>query len=190
MAFDNLDEIEPEVEEAGPPPEEASNKTFLIVAGVLGGIMLLSLLFLAGFALLKYPDVQSQRRTQEAEALALNAERDMAVQQTAQAKAFTNTPTRTLPPPTATMLPPTNTPVVVLPSATPTTGIDPRTATVAALLTQAAAAATQTPASPTVAVTQLPDSGFFDDMGAPGLLAMAGLLVGIIFVARRLRTAY
>jgi hypothetical protein len=190
MAFDNMDDVEPDVEEAGPPPEESNNRTFLIVAGVLGGIMLLSLLFLAGFALLKYPDVQSQRKTQEAEALALAKDAELAVSLTAEAREVTATPTRTLPPPTATPLPPTATLVVAqVASPTPTTGFDPRTATVAALLTQAAAAETQTPVSPTVAVTQLPESGFFDEVGAPGLLAMAALLVGVIFVARRLRTA-
>jgi uncharacterized protein (TIGR03382 family) len=188
MAFENMDEIEPDVEEAGPPPEEANNRTFLIVAGVLGGIMLLSLLFLAGFALLRFPDVQRQRNTAEAEAMILGTEAAIAVRQTTEARVLTRTPTPTNTP-TVTPLPPTPTLVVAQPaSPTPTFGPDPRTATVAALLTQAAAAQQITP-TPTVAVTQLPDGGFFDDVGAPGLMALALLLVGVIFAARRLRTA-
>lgn len=188
MAFDNMDEIEPDVEEAGPPPEEANNRTFLIVAGVLGGIMLLSLLFLAGFAFLRFPEVQRQKSTEEARAMFLSTEAAVANRQTAEARVFTLTPTQTSTS-TATPLPPTPTPVVALPaSPSPTFGPDPRTATVAALLTQAAAAQQVTP-SPTLAVTQLPDGGFFDDVGAPGLMAMAVFLVGVIFAARRLRTA-
>jgi hypothetical protein len=37
------------------PPEESSNRTFLIAAGVLGGIVLLSIACLAGYALLILP---------------------------------------------------------------------------------------------------------------------------------------
>ena len=33
------------------PPEESSNRTFLIAAGILGGIVLLSIACLAGYAL-------------------------------------------------------------------------------------------------------------------------------------------
>ena len=54
----------------------------------------------------------------------------------------------------------------------------------AALFTQQAAnALTITPVS-----TGLPDTGFMDNAGIPGLVALAASLVLVIFLARRLRT--
>ena len=63
-----------------------------------------------------------------------------------------------------------------------------RTQTVAALLTQVggtqpAAEATAVPA------TALPDTGFADDIGLPGLVGLAFLLLIIVFSIRRLRTS-
>jgi hypothetical protein len=37
--------------------------------------------------------------------------------------------------------------------------------------------------------TALPDTGFIDDVGAPGLAVMAMALVIVILLARRLRTS-
>ena len=51
------------------PPEESSNRTFLIVAGILGGIVLLSLACLAVYALVILP--QQQRAVQASEENAL-----------------------------------------------------------------------------------------------------------------------
>jgi hypothetical protein len=67
-------------------------------------------------------------------------------------------------------------------TASPT--IDPYTATVAALLTQAAIV-TRTPL---VTSTGLPTSGFADEVGLPGMVIVAFVLVLIIFLSRRLRT--
>ena len=53
--------------------------------------------------------------------------------------------------------------------------------------TQAAQELLTQTATPTA--TGLPDTGFADDVGAPTLLAMAGLLILVIFVARRLRAS-
>jgi cytoskeletal protein RodZ len=188
MAFENMDDIDPGVEEAGPPPEESSNKPFLIVAGILGGIMLLSLLCLAAYAFLRFPTIQAQRSTQAAEAVMLSTDAAISVRQTADAKKVTATytPTTTS---TATPEPPTATMVVAMAAtktATPA-GPDPRTATVSALLTQAAAVETT---APVITATVLPQSGFADEVGMPGMLALAGLMVGLIFVARRMRTAH
>jgi hypothetical protein len=55
---------------------------------------------------------------------------------------------------------------------------------VAFLLTLAAQTQTVTPTT-----TALPDTGFADDFGVPGLLAMAFVLVAVIFLVRRMRTA-
>jgi hypothetical protein len=48
---------------------------------------------------------------------------------------------------------------------------------------QAALATTQ------AAATELPGTGFADDVGIPGLLALAAIFVVVIFLVRRLRTA-
>jgi hypothetical protein len=160
-----------------PPPEESSNRTFLIAAGILGGIVLLSIACLAGYALLILP---SQRSTQQQAATA------QAVQNLQVEQALTAT-SQALAVPTATStLPPTQTPVVAQATATviiATNTSDPATATVAAALTQAAQAQlTHIPTS-----TALPGTGFADEYGAPGLVVMGLALIGVIFLARRLR---
>jgi len=186
MAFENSD-VEPEVEEAGPPPEESNNRTFLIVAGILGGIMLLTLICIVAFALLR-PLITGggNQATQAAEINLQNTEIARGVTQTAVSRLIRPTSTATTRP--TDTIAPTNTRVVAEATATQASGSAARTATVAALLTQAATAAQTMTPEPTS--TRLPTSGFADDVGAPGLLAMAVLLVGVIFLARRLRTAH
>jgi hypothetical protein len=190
MAFDNLNDIEPGLEEAEPPPAETSNRSFLIVAGILGAIMLMSLLVLAVFAFTRVVPLQRQRAAETAQAIAFHStEVARSVGATSIAKAWTATFTPTEPA-TATPLPPTNTPVVVVQAtSTATSGPDPRTATVAALLTQAAAAQTSVPTA-VITPSELPQGGFADEVGVPGLLGLALLLVGVIFVTRRLRLAH
>lgn len=160
-----------------PPPEESSNRTFLIAAGILGGIVLLSIACLAGYALLILP---SQRATQQQAATAQAAQNLQVAQLlTATAQALI-VPTATITPP------PTQTPVIAQATATavPSTNTpDPATATVAAALTQAAQAQlTHVPTS-----TALPGTGLADQYGAPGLVLMGMALIGVIFLARRLR---
>jgi len=159
-----------------PPPEESSNRTFLVAAGILGGIVLLSIACLAGYALLVLP---SQRASQQQAATA------QAVQNQQVAEALTAT-AAALAFPTATTTPvPTQTPVIAQPTTENTTLPDPATATVAAALTQAALAQlTHVPTS-----TALPATGIADEYGAPGLVIMAMALVAVIFLARRLRAA-
>lgn len=160
-----------------PPPEESNNRTFLVAAGILGGIVLLSIACLAGYALLILP---SQRAGQQQAATAQavqNAQVAQALTATSQALAF----------PTATITPrPTSTPVIAQATATATVSTaDPATATVAAALTQAAVAQlTHVPTS-----TALPSTGIGDQYGAPGLVIVAMALIGVIFLARRLRAA-
>jgi hypothetical protein len=43
-------------------------------------------------------------------------------------------------------------------------------------------------ATTTPTATALPDTGFADDVGIPGLFALAGALLLVIIFARRLRT--
>lgn len=186
MDFDDND-VDNEVNVNGtPPPEEASNRTFLIVAGALGAIMLLTLIALALYAFIFGPQRREQRATQIAEINAQNTQVARAAEQTAAALQFTATPTATMiPTDTAT---PTSSPtaVVVVPTEVEATETpDPRTATVAALLTQAASA--QQTVTPTA--SGLPETGFAEDVGVPGLVGATLVLVGVIFLARRLRTA-
>ena len=108
----------------------------------------------------------------------------MAAEMTAQAQAWTSTPTVTATPApiTATSSP---TPVLALtdtPAGVEQPTTDPRTATVSALLTQQAGGGVTTPTA-----TGLPDTGFADDFGIPGMIALAAALVVVIFLARRLR---
>jgi hypothetical protein len=161
-----------------PPPEESSNRTFLVAAGILGGIVLLSIACLAGYALLILP---SQRGAQQQAATAQavqNAQVAQALTATAQALSI---PTATLPPPA-----PTQTPVIALATATTTESTvtpDPATATVGAALTQAALAQLTVLATSTA----LPGTGLADQYGAPGLVVIGMALVAVIFLARRLR---
>ncbi len=188
MTLDEYDDLEDmdtsdldfDLDEEAPPPEESSNRTFIIVAGILGAITLLALVCIAVYAFVLLPRQRSQREQQSAEINAQNTQVALAITQTS---AFTPTPTVTTIPSTPTH---TATPVVAVPTNTAAAVVDPRTATVAALLTQAAAAGTQ-PVVPTS--TALPSTGFVEDFGIPGLLGMAVLLIAVIFLARRLRMA-
>jgi hypothetical protein len=179
----NFDEIE-EIEES-PQSEDSGNRTFLLVAGILGSILVLSLILMAVYAMMIVPNRQAAQSTELAGINAQNTQVAMDSGLTAVAQAWTATPTntRTPIPETAT---PSITPVLAATN-TPAAGLaadDPRTATVAALFTQQAEnLLTTTPVS-----TLLPDTGFADDVGILGLVTLAGALVLIIFLARRLRT--
>jgi hypothetical protein len=171
----DLDDMEEEEE-----PRTSSNRTFLIVAGILGGILILTLVFIAVYAMVILPRSRQASSTEIAAINAQNTEVAMLMTMTAEAKSWTSTPTLT-----STDLPDTPTPVIVA-TDTPQVDaadvtVDPRTATVAALLTQQAENATPAP-------TELPDTGIMDNIGVPGLVALAGSLVLVILLARRLRS--
>ncbi len=161
-----------------PLPEESSNRTFLIAAGILGGIVLLSLACLAGvyfFSILP----SRQASNQQAAVLATqNAQVAQALTATFRAQSLA-TPTPA----------PTDTPVLAEATATEipavTDTVLPETATVSAGLTQAAIAIqTIVPTS-----TALPKTGIADQLGYPGLVITAMVLVAVIFLARRLRAS-
>jgi len=192
MAFSDMNDVEHELGEEKPNNGNGNgngngNRSFLIIAGVLGGIMVLALLCIAGLALFRYlpgqRSAQSVNATNEAQATAIA----LGASQTASAPKSTSTSTATRQPtaiPTNTKAP-TNTPVIVLgPTKSPT--IDIAVATRNALLTQAAQPS-DTPIQPTS--TALPNTGIADELGTPGLIAAALVLVVIIFLMRRLRTA-
>lgn len=183
MAFDNED-VEPSVEEAGPPPEESNNRPFIIVAAILGAIMLLSLLCVAAYALLILPRRANIEAAQEATAAAQQTQVAQVAQMTRAAQLFTATPTRARP--TNTPQAPTNTPVLASGATnTPTISSTERQATIQALLTQAAATAAAVSPTP----TQLPQSGIFDEWNPAMLVGLGLVLVAVIAMARRMRTA-
>ena len=177
------DDLNFEDEEA--PPEESSNRTFLIAAGVLGGIVLLSIACLAVYALVILPQQRAAQQAGEQNAQATqNAQINEALTATGVAFDLSQTPQAT------DTLAPTDTPVVALPTSTNTLEFtftpDPATATVGAGLTQAAVVSTTTLI---VTSTALPTSGFADEVGLPGLAIAAVVLVAVIFLARRLRAS-
>jgi len=198
MAFENLnvdDEVGPEPEEEI-PPEETSNRTFLIVAGVLGAIAILALICIALFALVWLPANRRAQDQQKATVDAQNTQVALIINNTSTAAAkaaieaaYTSTPTQT---PVASPTP-SPTFVVAMPSATTTSAaLAPEMATATALhatLTANAiyyqATMTYRPAQPTA----IPDTGFADNLGLPLMLGIAVLLIVVIFLARRLRTA-
>jgi hypothetical protein len=170
-----------------------SNRTFLIVAGILGGILLLGLLAIAAYTFLILPGRGTSQQTQVVEINATNTAIAEEAQLTAAAfrATLTSTFTATLPPTETATLVPTNSPTPVLaptntPEPTDDETPDPATETVAALLTQQAGGGGDD-ATPIPTATALPDTGFADEFGVPGLVLAAGILLVIIILSRRLR---
>jgi len=155
----------------GPPPEESTNRTFVLAAAGIGGLLVLSMVCLALYALVLAPR-QRQARADQATQIALNnTQVAQAVTQTAGAQfpSATSPSTRTA---TATASR-TQTPVVVVPTAT---------ATVTPGVPSTIAVTTFTPT-----VTALPTTGFADEGGFPMLIVLAGVLILVAIVARRMR---
>lgn len=183
MAFENMDDMDSDLDiNDSPPPEESGNRTFLIAAGVLGSIAVLALICIALYALVLLPRQRVQQDQQVATLNAQNTQVAMAITQTSSAARATFTPTVTPVPPTATSTP---TSVVVVPTNTRVPTQDPRTATISALLTQASIT-TQTMVPTAVS---LPTTGFADEVGLPALFGVSVALIGVFFLARRLRSA-
>ncbi len=168
-------------------PGESSNRTFIIAASVLGGIILLSLICVALYALIVVPSQRTSADDAEATQIAQNTQVAQMLTETAVADALA----QPMASPSAAVSPTASpTPVVAVATETPTATPDvAATGTVAAALTQAAdAILTIMPTSSTLAAA-LPDGGFADDVGIPGLVAMMILFIAIIFFARKLRKA-
>jgi len=164
------------------PPEESGNKTFLIAAAILGVLVICSILGIGGYAWFVLRPQANERAAGQATLIAQN----VAVNETLTAKAaellMTEQVTST---PTASNTPPFEQATATVTATSP--AFDPQTATVAAALTQAAAAQLTVTGLPTS--TLLPNTGFVDDVGAPGLVIMAVALVAVILLARRLRSS-
>jgi hypothetical protein len=190
MAFSDMNDVEQELGEEK-PPQKNGNRTFLIIAGTLGGIMVLALLCIAGLAIFRYLPGQRAAQSANETNVALATSNALAASQTASAPTVTATLKPTVIP-TNTKVP-TNTPVIVLgPTKSPT--LDIALATRNALLTQTARVSTSTipaTARPTSRATStaLPGTGIAEELGTPGLVTAGFVLVVIIFLMRRLRTA-
>lgn len=161
------------------PPEESNNRTFLLIAGILGGLVLLGLLCIVGYIFLNRGAANQNELTAQAQATQQQATIQVGLTQTAAAQALTQTAGVT------NTVAPTNTPVIAQATATLTPTQNPATATIGAAFTQIAGS-TQT-VIPTS--TALPNTGFIDDFGAPGLMLIAIALVAVIFLVRRLRAS-
>lgn len=188
MSFDDNTDLNgltaPEIDET--PPEASGNRTFVIVAIILGAIMLLTLVCIAVFGLVILPNNNKAKLTQNAQAFAQQTAMAVSAQQTMVALNATPTYTATVPP---TKVPPspTATQVIKKPATATSTPMQENAATqtVVALYTKAALTQTALAAAPTA----LPTTGFADEVGLPGLFALGGALIVIIFLARRLRSA-
>jgi cytoskeletal protein RodZ len=174
----------------GAPPEEPSNRTFVIAAAGIGGLLVLSMICLALYALVLAPAQQRNRAADATNVAMQNTEVAQSITETSNAnRASPTTPATDTPvPPTPTV---THTQVVVLPTDTPTeTPLATGTSTPFTNLgTQSAQqtlnAAAQT--TPTPTATALPTTGFADEIGLQGLLLLGAALVVVVVVARRLR---
>lgn len=174
-------------------PEESENRTFVIVAAGLGGLIVLSMICLGVYALVLQPAQREAAESRPTEIMLTNTAVALGLTETVQAQQATATPAPSdTPAPTSTRTP---TQVVVLPTNTPATSlptIDPGTVTAQAAQTATAQAlaAVDTPTptnSPTPTATALPTTGFGDEAGLPGLAGLAAVLLAVIFLSRRLR---
>jgi LPXTG-motif cell wall-anchored protein len=179
----------------------SGNRNFWVAVGILAAVFVVVVIILTVIAFIIVPQ---NRQAKLEEAALINAHNtatsqaatDLAALETERAK-----PTQT-PIPSATTEP-TATPVVVLPSETPIPPTDTavpeiggavddpaRTATVAALLTQAASSGTQiatTTGGGALTPTALPQTGLGDDTNWPMWVGLGLGLVVVIFLVRRLR---
>ncbi|MBE0669991.1 MAG: hypothetical protein IH588_05325 [Anaerolineales bacterium] len=187
MSFDetNFDDGE----DAPLPEESNNNRTFLVAVGILGGIILLSIACLVGVYLF---GLRGRATTQQADAANLTATAqaanlfiESALTATFQASILPTTTSTPEPTAVVNVATATSTPDPAIVSALEAGTPAAATATVGAALTQAAAA--QLTIVPTT--TALPNTGFIDDMGVPGLVVMALAFVIVILLARRLRTS-
>jgi presenilin-like A22 family membrane protease len=181
-----------------PSNNGSNNKPFIIGIGILGAIVVFSILAIIAYIILFRPKTTTDLQSQAAEINAQNTAIAFVATQTAEFEQKQSTQKAA---PSTTSFAPSATAVVAMPTATSGTvpqatsvAGDPaiRTATVAAFQTQAAAAQLGTQVgegtiAPQVTPTTLPTAGFMDDVGIPALLGAAiGLLI-IIFFVRKLR---
>jgi hypothetical protein len=171
-----------------PPPEEKSNRTFLVVGGIMAGLVFLTLVCMAIYFLVIAPRTTAQRNAAQATIEAENAQAMQQLTSTAQAAQVTATFTFSpLPLQTNTSVPgtaaPSSTPIIAVALNSPAATATNNPATLAAMQTQLAHQMTSTAA----AAHGMPATGFFDEVGLPTMIILALALVVVIFLARRMR---
>jgi hypothetical protein len=165
----------------GNPPEESNNRTFLFIAGGLGILVLLGLCAVVGYFFLNNNSNANAQATAQAQVTLQQAQIVTGLTKNAQLLSLTQTAAVTA------TLPPTNTPVIAQATATASPTQNPATATVGAAFTQIAQVAANTTQTVIATSTALPKTGFADDVGLPGMFALAFALVIVIFLVRKLR---
>jgi hypothetical protein len=166
------------------PPEESGNKTFVIAAGILGVMVLLTCIGVAVYGFYFLPKQTAARNASQATQVAQEQQVSQGLTEQALSVMLSQVPEAS-----PTVLP-TETPVFQQATSTVVL-IDPQTATVAAALTQAAQAQLTVTGMPTSTLlpNNMPNTGFIDDVGGPGLVVMSIALVIVILLARRLRNS-
>jgi hypothetical protein len=185
--FEQGDEINMDM--AAPPPAEQSNRTFIIAAGLLAGVVFISIVCMALYALVYLPRQKAGQSAQQATIEAQNALIAQAMTQTMSAGALATQVEFTKLAPTQNVVPvkvASQTPVMAVATQTPFVVNQAMTATWSALNTQVAIGLLTPTATLNAA---MPTSGFADEVGLPGLMVMAIALVVVILLARRLRAA-
>jgi hypothetical protein len=179
----------PEDDDQPDDSESGNRSTFTVIAIVIGGIILVSLICIVVIAAFYLPQRQAAQLAANTSIAGTSTQNALVAQQTQEAALATPTlePTPIL---TDT---PSTTPVVVFATETLASEVteDPATATVEALQTELASAqltATFQPSPTTGTLTPaLSQTGFADEVGLPGLFIVAAILLGVILLARRLR---
>jgi hypothetical protein len=174
-----------------PPPEEKSNRTFLIVGGVMAGLVFLTLLCMAIYYFAIYRPSHNQTQNSATQAAMIQTQNAQSIQNaTLTAQALLWTPT--LPPATPTATPqPTGSPTPVIAMGSPIATATSNPAILFAAQTQLASQLTSTAVAllPTRSLGGggMPSTGFFDEVGLPSMIILALALVVVIFLARRMR---
>jgi LPXTG-motif cell wall-anchored protein len=165
-----MGEKEPMLNASEPnPPSEPNNRLFLIIAGIIAGIMLVTIIGMAVYAMLILPQKRYAEATQIAFIDNQNTQAALSAEQTIQAMSWTDTPTTTPVPDTATPTSTvTSTPVVVDEEETEEIpAIDLQTVTAEAQLTEEAQEQSPTPVLFTPTITVQPFTPTFTPTPLP-----------------------
>jgi len=184
--FDQGDKINLDTD--SPPPPEQSNRTFIIAAGIMAGIVFITIVAMALYVMVYLPGTKANLSSVQATIVAQNALIAQAMTQTMDANLLGTQAAATAAVPTQTatsLVLASPTPVLAVATETQLVSFAAMTATWSALNTQVAVGMrtpTSTPGG------SMPQSGFADDLGLPGLVLMTFALVLVILLARRLRS--
>lgn len=198
--YEDFDEYEGDDLSGGQEPKP-SNRTFFVSFGLIAVIFALTLAALAFVVFYVLPQSRAKRESQNIQIYAANTATALAATQISERIAMAETiqaeqPTATVAPtftplPEATSTPEPTQEIIVQAQVEESGlggGIDGRTATLAALQTQAVEARLTAAAEGRI-TTALPQSGMFDGIGIPGLAGLTAVLGLVIFAARRLRSS-